>query len=1730
MKMKKHKRFAQFLAIFLMFSMASIDPMQVLSHSGITFAASEKKNDNSESEALSVSGSAAGTEPVQGDSSTYPEGTKFVKQVRLIRGFKDVWDAKMNYPGWQVLEQDLNEGTKGGAVWLAYSTTTNPDEAVRDLKIMPMNGGYKKINYTTLVEQSMFDLSEHVDEIMVAAAEASENEADGMKGARYAKDFLNLFTMNYDGSSGDNFGDYLLKGGYKKEDIKNLYMRTSPMMINTILTQLALAVVDRDGEKWADKVAGQVDIMAGADKEQLAEMDRLYQDTARRMAASVQDFSKKVRTAQAKISAAGGVYETEDGIRIDAEGNMEVSDSAAETAEKTGEDKLFTDTAKTIRTDGFEEEDLDGIVSTMSMYHSLNQYSFDASTGLGQFFVDVGNAQIKSVSSYRMLYPVIMALTPGETAVLRYQGLSLLAGYLNTTDKTYAFLDQRMSYLQEKMREERVKGVPIWGAVDQSLFDEEVVYTDAKTRANVAKENFDAVTKTSAFRQFCMDFQTMSSLISAGIGLVGSIAGLVLGNVGLFFMIKAGAELLVFGIAAGAGCAAAGGFVAMICGILGVVGWIVLAATIIISLGFKIYDALVEKDEFDYDAEKDIPHIIIDTTDAVEGWEYDLRYDMVFDYVKNIKYGDLNNGEGKRWIALYSSTSEHAGDPICSTDMDDLLVTTTGDSGSPGDDYVPVSKFGAERGYNLNSYAKKDEVGGIYLWMRTGIPGMDRSGNTAKKNPSGGDLIGDLRFFSGASETEAKSQAEMEGYELLEANVAPLGGEKRDYLYIGYKRTKNKASAIRDIRVNLGKLPGIDEKSHVGEISYGDIKYSAYQDTTAVPFGISICFSKEERAGSLIHADNLRFFNTKKVEAGYEPVNLMSGGPAFNWHDAGLLEQQYDLYAMKHSSVAIEPESKSDGEYDKLRSQEKKRELYLYFKPEEVYTSGTEYISGICALAGYDGGDSAGDGRHLLREYADELGVKILGESLAADITQDDYTSEHDLITDYAIYLCAYTTYNPHRAITGLRYYRTDEVVSELPKNIRDESYGYVGIQSYMQPTEVRLSLFSDNYYLYRFYGGTGAYLDRYLGMPAMMLHNLFDFGRSTHSKSSFGQAACSLELTTILTKVKEIPYDELKKIDDYDLKEELRDRYHSAPYLYKDLYERYLNAKEGDMVPMQVGQDSRNIYVRGPVKDASPMTLDDIRMSTSATVPQGFNPVTEFLNEYDTKPANLAYDSGVRNPTKVYLYVRGEKKPDRPRYVKDLYMCGAETPADLKVEERTEYIAYMPENVRQALIQCGAKEILPENITDNPAVPSDKKATQWFGYIGCSRTNDDNEALRGVYKVTGVDENASGTRKILGAAGYKVAGGTAMSVNGRFCLCTSTNSGDGAPVMEIRTGADPLSQNVETVTELTNSEADKKDASPVVKTNDVKYIYLDRGEDGNTSFYSKFIIGVGANRREALADAAARGATSCVGFDLNYKAGGKYVLLGFKRTNDPESAIRDIYLTVGKEAQKMVDVDGYAYTCVGPVSLNAGTGGLSVYMYVTNGVKYVEATPDETEEYEDEEDEEDEDDNPFSRMSREEESKTKLEYMDLSPINQIVAMPRDFLPTPGKMGYVWEHLLTDEGSLCNVNEGAFSINEEDMSLADARLYLFARRRDNTVKPGARITEVDGRIMMGVGTIQYTSKGKLGSSSNTQSGNANRVDGPADGDWGGAISAPDPEYLPPKETEKPAIYRRPYLP
>jgi hypothetical protein len=273
----------------------------------------------------------------------------------------------------------------------------------------------------------------------------------------------------------------------------------------------------------------------------------------------------------------------------------------------------------------------------------------------------------------------------------------------------------------------------------------------------------------------------------------------------------------------------------------------------------------------------------------------------------------------------------------------------------------------------------------------------------------------------------------------------------------------------------------------------------------------------------------------------------------------------------------------------------------------------------------------------------------------------------------------------------------------------------------------------------------------------------------------------------------------------------------------------------------------------------------------------------------------------------------------------------------------------------------------------------------------------------------------------------------------------------------------------------------------------------------------------------EALADAAARGATSCVGFDLNYKAGGKYVLLGFKRTNDPESAIRDIYLTVGKEAQKMVDVDGYAYTCVGPVSLNVGTGGLSVYMYVTNGVKYVEATPDETEEYEDEEDEEDEDDNPFSRMSREEESKTKLEYMDLSPINQIVAMPRDFLPTPGKMGYVWEHLLTDEGSLCNVNEGAFSINEEDMSLADARLYLFARRRDNTVKPGARITEVDGRIMMGVGTIQYTSNGKLGSSSNTQSGNANRVDGPADGDWGGSISAPDPEYKPPAA-------RRPYLP
>ena len=70
----------------------------------------------------------------------------YLSDLRLI--YADSYDeakqflANSKLEGYQIYNENLNKGSGKIGVWLAYKTTTDIDDAITDIAIMQMGGGY----------------------------------------------------------------------------------------------------------------------------------------------------------------------------------------------------------------------------------------------------------------------------------------------------------------------------------------------------------------------------------------------------------------------------------------------------------------------------------------------------------------------------------------------------------------------------------------------------------------------------------------------------------------------------------------------------------------------------------------------------------------------------------------------------------------------------------------------------------------------------------------------------------------------------------------------------------------------------------------------------------------------------------------------------------------------------------------------------------------------------------------------------------------------------------------------------------------------------------------------------------------------------------------------------------------------------------------------------------------------------------------------------------------------------------------------------------------------------------------------------------------------------------------------------------------------------------------------------------------------------------------------------
>ncbi|MBR3620357.1 MAG: hypothetical protein IKN56_02525 [Clostridia bacterium] len=163
----------------------------------------------------------AATIPAQVFADSIPE---YISEVKIGMG-KKAADAKAALNGYKILSDakgnpiDLNNDAGGGwgskgekVVYLGYKTTADRKEAVTDLALMNMKGGYSTKDYDTLMEgQLKSQIIPFVENFQKAINEYRANYRTGNSAAkqrcRYIHDILNKFI---DDDTGRGLGDLLL--------------------------------------------------------------------------------------------------------------------------------------------------------------------------------------------------------------------------------------------------------------------------------------------------------------------------------------------------------------------------------------------------------------------------------------------------------------------------------------------------------------------------------------------------------------------------------------------------------------------------------------------------------------------------------------------------------------------------------------------------------------------------------------------------------------------------------------------------------------------------------------------------------------------------------------------------------------------------------------------------------------------------------------------------------------------------------------------------------------------------------------------------------------------------------------------------------------------------------------------------------------------------------------------------------------------------------------------------------------------------------------------------------------------------------------------------------------------------------------------------------------------------------------------------------------------------------
>ena len=1610
--------------------------------------------------------------------------------------------------------ENMNAGTDKNGVYIGYKTTKDRRKAITKLGLLAMDKGYEIMDYEKLEAKYKQSNYAAADALCTAAIEYVNNYNNGSPKAIDACEGMNLAYVPEEGEIG--LGDYILSMGENqdREFFRKLITTASSGVVSAVISFLEAGMTpynneeDEDGntitKNWAERVVDnplwdqvEDDTMT---EEERSELDQNYQDSAKDLFASIQDFATTFETSEANYDP-GRMNEL---VNDDTEMSEAVEDM-----------------------EHLEQEDGDIVIVTS--YNSLNEYMLNGDMPLGEWVVNFGK-QTSAEADLTQLYPIVDSFSDAERQMIGVSGFSSIVGCLDDpTESSSAVketIDEARSNIQRLLGDDTFS---VWEGTQEDMLSKVYAYTSEAMRQNAAgKYVEDVENDKNEYYEVADEIFKWYGLVSGCVYLVSFI----IGSYGLpLLLLSAGVLCAKLGLAT-MGCALAGlaSSIMAVAGVLApILSWIFVVDLLMLAVmvGFYIGRAIAAlinyiRDEFTDKEYTKIPDRLIDVVE-LPGRMANVKYSVIESTNGSFK-GDLNGYSAHRgWTCLYATTDTRIGSPLVVPESGDPFKVTYGD---PADQEGRESLcfFGEVSAGNVNTGMKEDRYNGIYVSYTTedslglepderyytsdededasddesseedtgAVSGGAVSGSSAEVTPKPeatsqpgvtpnqnlkGKFYSDIVLSSAHSADKAKSKLTKRGFYILDQNLAPdariraenaTSGDENTYTYLGYKVTSNVNNAIRDIRVatfnNSSSLT-------FGTVNYGCAGTLGYpadskDEESDYPGDLDgLYFSKNEKSGSPIPVGNIHVLQSAgQAKEEWVPVTTFGGVP-YNFNTTRISSTSTqdkwgdgrELPAYSYTAYITEEDHTWD-----------EKDIYLYYEPSETYTSanGTRYLSGIYFTFGADSdGRTEADFSELLSKLNTLPNSKLMSDvNLAQSYLFRGYIDDSNQKYLHIGYIWSY---NPYRAIYDVQAYQGTLYKPELPYTItKTTKYSKKNLgDPAEQQTYVAASVVVQRPLEYRDFGDDSWFVARGLAPENAIMSSNGLIGKTDYFLTD-----------TYTTELR----------GDYDY------GYTKMPLLPTGVFmSGYVPGKEpmtlDDIVITQNKHDAELLNSKISVDLSGETTLDGNAASGE------FTSIQDIKRPYDTEAFNLSYpdwaddDEIVSAGPSCYIYKKNNTI--KKKYISRVFVGGfTRDDSGLTDSDQLEEVDKMVDH--QALLLATSQasdEVIPVNVSvdqddawyraNDDGIALEKPAEEGLpaAYISVSRTDKVEEAITGMVLYKSDSKAVPEEIKVDSITYYCASNDQPITETGgtKYFLYYTYNDGatPGKPITEIDASEDIFISGMSTVltTDSVDGRGEGKEAKPYGNISQNVFIHA-QYEKGKNTYYNKLYVGVSPFKKKALATLLEQDCTEFIDMNLNNNAGGCYVYIGYKgysldeekirmkttesareaeRESQLQEAIYDVVCTVDKPYQPegfVTELNQIYYKPVGNANLNEGTTGPKIYMYYTtiyNAKKYNKSQGND---------------------GRNIHSSMPNDYFR-EPVTRIAFAECDRVPyQSGESSngldnmFPWERVLYDDlKTPAEMNEGAVWFHDGYMA-NDNRIYMYLQREMGHVKSYGEIT------------------------------------------------------------------------